>query len=121
MPALNFQARFAALIESGQKRQTIRATRKRPIVRGDVLYLYTGQRSKHSRLLGVASCLSAEEISIEENSCWLDHALNSEECQALATADGFESWAHMVDWFRETHGLPFAGQLIRWGIVGWGP
>ena len=28
MPALNFQARFAPLVESGQKRQTIRAYRK---------------------------------------------------------------------------------------------
>jgi hypothetical protein len=30
MPALNFFARFAPLVESGQKRQTIRAPRRYP-------------------------------------------------------------------------------------------
>jgi hypothetical protein len=44
MPALDFQARFAPLVESGEKRQTIRKRRKRPIGVGQTLYLWTGQR-----------------------------------------------------------------------------
>lgn len=40
MPLLNFEYRFADKIESGEKRQTIRAPRKYPIKAGDKLYLY---------------------------------------------------------------------------------
>lgn len=28
--------------------------------------------------------------------------------------DGFADFADMTKWFRETHGLPFIGQLIEW-------
>lgn len=51
MPLLNFELRFAGLIESGEKRQTIRAQRKYPIKAGDKLYLYTGVRTKNCRKL----------------------------------------------------------------------
>ncbi len=53
MPSLNFQARFAPLVESGEKRQTIRAYRKdgRDPKRGDKLYLFTGMRTKACRPL----------------------------------------------------------------------
>ena len=48
MPALNFQKRFADLVESGEKCQTIRKCSKdgRDPKVGDTLYLYTGQRPK---------------------------------------------------------------------------
>ena len=64
MPALNFQEQFAAAVESGEKRQTIRSERKRPIKVGDTLYLYTGMRTKRCRKLGSAGCVGIEEIRI---------------------------------------------------------
>ncbi len=47
MPSLNFEKQFVPLIESGQKRQTIRVERKNPIKVGDKLYLFSGLRTKY--------------------------------------------------------------------------
>ncbi len=127
MPALNFHSRFAPLVESGLKRQTIRATRKRPIRVGDTLFLYTGMRTKHCRRLMVARCSFVAEIRIQKDPDMahfdpspiaypLVYMDGWRGCSALsiAIADGFNSLAEMVSWFHETHGLPFVGQLIRW-------
>ena len=74
MPALNFKAEFAPLVESGEKRQTIRKLRKdgRDPKVGDALYLYTGMRTKKCRKLGIAPCESVQPIEIDEYGClWL--------------------------------------------------
>ncbi len=49
----NFKAQFVPLVESGVKRQTIRQTRKdkRRPVPGDIAALYTGLRTRNTRLL----------------------------------------------------------------------
>lgn len=123
MPALNFQARFAPLVESGQKRQTIRALRKRPIRQGDTLYLYTGQRRPGAKLLKTTLCTEARAIEIclsgEGAGIFMDGTrLLTETRAALAAADGFETVNQLIEWFRQTHGLseerPFRGQVIRW-------
>lgn len=51
---INFKQQFAEMVESGEKRQTIRRERKghRQIGKGDHLKLYTGLRTKQCRLLG---------------------------------------------------------------------
>ena len=118
MPGLNFKAQFAPLVESGKKRQTIRATRKYPIKVGDTLYLYTGMRTKQCRKLGEAVCKEIAGVVITEEyisvfpvpCCPKDTASISE----IARADGFKSSGELVLWFKKTHGLPFEGQLIRW-------
>ena len=49
MPALNFQKQFAPLVESGEKRQTIRAHRKDkrlPAKPGDIIALHFPGRNK---------------------------------------------------------------------------
>jgi len=51
MPALNFQSRFADLVASGKKRQTIRPVRRHPIKAGDLLHLFTGMRTKRCKRL----------------------------------------------------------------------
>jgi len=33
-----------------------------------------------------------------------------------AEADGFTGLKEFVDWFDQTHGLPFTGVLIKWRI-----
>ena len=133
MPALNFMAQFAPLVESGEKRQTIRAYRKddRDPKRGDALYLYTGMRQKGKcRLLREVQSESVEPIRIErhhpravepcvvvgENDEWqpgdFDDPFAIE--KKFAKNDGFNSWREMWEWFEKTHGLPFEGLLIRW-------
>ncbi len=117
MPALNFQAQFAPLVESGEKRQTIRAYRKdgRDPKAGDTLYLYTGMRTKACRKLGEAKCVSVQHIAFDESELLIDNFGHwAHEADALARSDGFKAWPDMLAWFEKTHGLPFEGLLIRW-------
>lgn len=120
MPALNFKAQFAPSVESGQKRCTIRVRRKYPIKVGDRLYLYTGMRTKQCRKLSETICKTAQDIRIKSPTIvWLNRwgawgLLPDEEIHALAHADGFETVTEFVSFFRETYGLPFEGQLIKW-------
>jgi len=122
MPTLNFQERFADKILSGEKQQTIRKERKRPIRVGDTLHLYTGLRTKSAKKLKEVKCVEIKEVEIDPyNLCvtsgedqrmanlyWLS-ALNG-----FAKEDGFKNWVEMVQWFEKNHGLPFKGQIIYW-------
>ena len=127
MPALNFQKRFAPLVEDGSKRTTIRLWRKRPFKVGDRLYLYTGQRTKSCRKLGEAVCTDAGQIRIDDSGLvlWLkpvsgerltplDSPPEAALTQVIAQGDGFVDFNDMKKWFRHTHGLPFEGQIVFW-------
>ncbi len=133
MPALNFQKQFAAAVESGKKRQTIRCHRKdgRPhVLPGQTLKLYTGMRTKECRLLAMVRCISVEVVTIDRDGVglgegtlrviWLGEAssfIRRGMLEGLAIADGFKDWPAMREWFRETHGLPFHGSLIKWVVT----
>lgn len=126
-----FQSRFAALVESGAKCQTIRPRRKRVIEYGDVLDLrtWTGKpyRSKQ-RGLREGKQVRVEGIIIHINSvefapgtlratCWFKGQPGGlDKLNWFARSDGFMDWAEMRDWFANTHELPFEGQLIRWNL-----
>jgi len=117
MPALNFKKQFADAVESGQKRQTIRADRKdgRNPKPGDKLYLYTGMRTKGCRKLKEAECKSVERIVIEEFNIIVGvNVLDIDEKYALAKADGFHYIDDFRNFFLKTHDLPFYGFLIKW-------
>ena len=120
MPALNFQRRFAPLIKSGEKRQTIRAPRKHPVKAGQTLHLFTGMRQKGCEQLGKSICTSAREIILssfgdDRRVGLLDPYLHCVDGEEIAKADGFQSEKEMFDWFEKVHGLPFKGSLIKWG------
>lgn len=127
MPALNFKAEFADLVEHGNKRQTVRAHRKdgRPHCKvGDLLKLYTGMRTKSCRLLAEAEVIRVAPVKIAPTEMWL----NGERLPSIlycrdqieptdnefAEADGFDSFMDMADWFCDVHGLPFEGVVIQW-------
>ena len=118
MPALNFKKQFAPAVESGEKLQTIRARRQdgRDPVAGQTLYLYTGMRTKGCRKIGEVICKETQQITIEENGMIIigTHQLCVGEEENLARADGFKSAAQFRDFFRDTHGLPFHGLIIKW-------
>ena len=120
MPALNFQKQFASKVESGEKRQTIRRVRKRPIKIGDRLQLYTGQRTKRCELLMTATCLSCSPVLINEHSVAVEKDGTVEfwtegmAAEWFASQHGFQSWPDMREWFDERYGLPFEGLLITW-------
>jgi len=119
MPAINFSRQFEALVEVYEKRQTIRKVRKQPIVPGDMLQLYTGQRTAKCRLLLRELCLGVTPIRL-----FIDRALPQielagnlltiEESKSLALKDGFGCGADMFLWFDDKYTLPFEGVLILW-------
>ncbi len=124
MPAYNFKKQFAAAVESGTKTTTIRPPRKRTTRVGDILYLYTGQRTKQCRKLGEAECISVSPIDIlwsdmEEKSAMVrlnEGPAHLIELILLAHADGFSCVSEFLWFFIRQYGLPFHGELICWKL-----
>lgn len=120
MPLYNFQQRFADAVESGAKTQTIRRLRKRPTRAGEMLHLYTGLRSKNTRLLRRAKCVKVLPIEIHPTHIIVDGViLTPDETRKFAIADGFSGRADFYDFWRDVHGLtkekPLKGfELIQW-------
>ena len=120
MPAYDFKKQFAALVSSGQKRQTIRATGKRRHARpSEALQLYTGMRTKACRKLVTPDPVCREVLPITMCECNCIVLINIDgklidDAEALAVADGFRSLGEFLQFFRKTHGLPFQGVLIKW-------
>jgi hypothetical protein len=115
MPAINFKQQFTSALSSGEKRQTIRKPRKRQTVPGDTLYLYTGMRTKKVHKLLETVCLAVLPISIWKSSVRLDGVyLKANEIKDLAELDGFATTEAFYEFFRENHGLPFEGEVIKW-------
>ena len=122
MPAINFQPRFADLVESGRKTQTIRKSNRFKV--GDTVQLYTGQRTKQCRKLGEGVVTSVRPIGIgrDKNGApfvrlvWPNGRDNFLNTVDIAMLDGFETAQEMVTWFEEQHGLPFDGWLIKWRL-----
>lgn len=127
MPAFNFQPRFADLVESGQKTQTIRKTRRGKV--GDTVYLYTGQRTKNCRKLGEGIVEEVIPIHLrmgllhvaayfrdgyKPKTCFTAAYSSYELGNVIARADGFASVHEMARWFKDQHGLPFDGFLYKW-------
>ena len=123
MPALSFLPRFAPLVERGDKCQTIRPVRKRPIVPGDRLVLYAGMRTKACCRIGEAVCHTARPVFIQK-ALWPPDGRIVEvggvllfdwEVTPFARKDGFENADEFFAFFERHYGLPFHGVLIEWG------
>lgn len=119
MKVLMFQPRFAALVRSGAKRTTIRPFRKIPIKVGDDLSLreWTDKPYRSKQItIRTAICRDIPIILIFRSGMvaidgW---AMTTSQSRHIARRDGFDSTQQMVNWFQETHGLPFSGVLIKW-------
>jgi hypothetical protein len=124
MRVIMFQHRFADLVESRQKRQTIRALGKphhpAPFA-GQELSLRKWAdkpyRSPQVRLGPNETCVSVHPVFIgiirDRFEVRVDHE-PVEDLDTFAKADGFTDAADFQQWFRNTHGLPFVGRLIKW-------
>lgn len=124
MPAYNFQKRFAPLVESGEKRHTIRQTTK-GATPGSTAYLYTGQRTASCRKLGEGTITDVLPIEIGRHACSEPYVyiterdgnrrrLSHKQLDSLAKADGFSSGEELAAWFAAQYGLPFTGYLHQW-------
>jgi hypothetical protein len=126
MPDLNYSLPFAPLVASGQKRQTIRAMRKRPFVVGDALFHYVGMRTLACMRLGTSVAEDVLGIDIlkdragrmltfrEDSPNGGQRRLSHDEVDELATLDGFQSSAAFYAWFLPGTSFHFVGQLILW-------
>lgn len=121
MRVIMCQPQFVPKILDGSKPHTIRKSALcKP---GDILSLrrWSGKpyRSKQ-QILRTVTCISVDPVRIENVSgwgfvAWKNGQQQSQEMvEALARNDGFACAKDMLDWFLNTHGLPFDGFLIRW-------
>lgn len=113
-----FQSRFADLVKSGAKRQTIRPERKRAIAVGDTLDLraWSGlpYRTPQIRLV-TAICTRIIPVRIYPLGISLDRRpLMGEAAQMFAQLDGFKDEADMLRWFEAMHGVHFEGLVYLW-------
>jgi hypothetical protein len=122
MRVILFQERFAGLVRSGAKTQTIRKrARCKP---GDVLSLrrWTGKpyRSKQEVLREAVCTGVVSRVEMDCKGIWVGCRLalaESPAADANARADGFANWKEMAEWFKDAHGLPFEGELIQWEVT----
>jgi hypothetical protein len=127
MPSLNFKHQFADQIISGQKRQTIRANRKRPWQVGDTLHLFTGLRGAGTATrLGRVILYSVQQIRIDarQREVHLETIISNgnrhlacladDEARKLAQADGFASLDDFFRFFMEEPGGGLGGHLLKW-------
>lgn len=117
MPLLNFKKQFVQKILSGEKKQTIRAMRKRPFKVGDRLYLYTGCRTKQCKKIGEAVCVKVDKIEMTyKKNKFKVYKNYYQMCVAeiidIAQNDGFTGLKTFFDFFKDR--LPFTGQIIYW-------
>lgn len=147
MPAYNFQERFVPFVADGSKPHTIRKRRvKQTIEVGKKVYLYSGLRTKHAKLIALEECTDVRTIKIWSGGIFickqrlddykfdlylnskyipLGHSLSQLDRNILAWKDGFRpegsSLANpdgcfdlMFRFWRQTHALPFFGDIVRW-------
>jgi len=116
MVAFNFSPEFADAVERGDKVQTVRKTKRaKP---GDMLQLYTGQRTKACRKLREAECLYVDYVHIAPEGLTVgDTDKHHGNADAFARRDGFKDYAAMLAWFKAKYGADhFVGYVHRWKV-----
>lgn len=116
----NFRPQFAAAVERGDKRQTVRKNRADHKVPqpGDWAMLYTGLRTRNTRLLNEGPVARCRRVRIDprERTLVIDGELQDlEQTTAFAKADGFDTRLAMFRFFEEAHGgMTFDGFCVEW-------
>lgn len=116
MVAFNFSPEFAEAIASGAKCQTVRATKRAK--KGDMLQLYTGQRTKACRKLKEAECLYVDYVHLAPDGITCGNGdLHTGSLDAFAIRDGFKNYEAMLAWFKAKYGTDhFVGYVHRWKV-----
>lgn len=117
---LNFQAQFAPDVEAGIKTLTLRCspTALRCTV-GDIVYLFTGMRTKACRRLGIGKVKRVRWVLIiDEHTTKIDgQTLSRDQLRDFAAADGFGGPAEQAAWFDKQYGLPVDLVAIEWDLI----
>jgi hypothetical protein len=90
MPSIPFQYRLIKAVMSGEKPFTVRQINtKRPVKKGDTLYIYTGMRTKQCRKHGEHVCVGVLPIEIDYK-------------KKIVTIDGVQLIPILRHWFTTT-------------------
>ena len=125
MGLYNFSPEFVPFILDGTKVQTIRQTRKHPDKPGNFMHLYTGLRTKASRLLLRARCAHVGWIDVHPDGIYLDGLwLTADACNKIAWHDGFRSGRRAgafarMRLFIESKGIQDEEGVLRGKIYFW--
>jgi hypothetical protein len=122
MPAYSFKVQFVKLIEEGAKVHTIRRMRKNPTKPGQLLWLYTGMRTKKCRLIMDAVCTSVVPVKIYPKLGRVvlnGRMLSLDETLRLAVRDGFSNHMEFFEFFKlyPPEVLEFELEMIYWRDV----
>jgi hypothetical protein len=101
----------------GMKRQTIRGPRNRHARPGEAIQLYTGQRTRCCRKLGVARCMRVRPIVLQFSRFHLYVAIAGRylerfELESFVRLDGFASRADMLTFWRSQR-EPKRGEILE--------
>lgn len=125
MPALNFKKEFAPKVESGEKRMSIRPIGKRRYRVGDMLFLYTGLRTKACRKLGEAVCAEVVPTIMKMETNYLLKRINfygeRPTCisyNKFVKADGFNNIEEFEEFFITQYKLK-PGDIKEMIIIKW--
>ena len=135
MVAYSFKKQFIPMIETGEKRQTVRADRRRHARPGEAVQLYFGMRTKQCRKILTPDpiCERLGKINIWVDSVMLacctilvdGEVLDDQQVEQFAWADGFRKYQDksayemmMQFWFNEHGPGWFDGVVIYWQPFG---
>jgi len=129
MVAYSFKGRFVPLIERRKKTQTMRAIgKKRHVRKGELFTMSTGDRF-HPVKFGAARAIIVAPVTLDfegRHAFWVQQREQAADVQidiegpqldVFAQSDGFEDWADLESFFRQTYaGAPaWSGIRIFWG------
>ncbi len=121
MTTINFSGRFADLVASKVKRQSIRADKQGRYRVGTRLQLYTGLRTKAARKLTADDPTIVRNLYVAIRPEYLTLGGPGEakiDRDEFAVMDGFADYADMLAWFQDTYKQrEFIGRCIRWEFV----
>jgi hypothetical protein len=114
MVAFNFKKDQAEKVESGKKCATIRPTRRaKP---GDTLQLYTGLRTKKTRLLKVARCTEVRKVTVyNERVEGIEEFDDAEFLEMMGNEN--DSIDDFIGYFRKYRPLPYSCYLYIWAEI----
>lgn len=115
MTAFSFKPEFVGKIFSGEKRSTIRSTKRCEV--GETMQLYTGLRTKKCRKIMDAVCIGVAPILVSKKSFWKLGETEGNVRPSVAPLheqEGFMNVQDMVDFFAEEYGLPYRGWIHAW-------
>lgn len=117
---LGFKPQFEDLIQTGQKKHTIREDKHDRWKAGMVIHFATGVRTKLYEQFKEGKCKSVQTIRIDHDYIPLighcisvfidDRSLPPDEILKLAKNDGFEDTSEFFNWFNKD----FTGKIIHW-------